>query len=240
MKKENEEFTLKELFLLFLPKFWIIFLCGVICAGVMGAYSAFLKDDTYTCSSTIFVYKERNNDSAANTYYDSMISQQMVKTYAIILESDTFLNKVIENIEDGEQYALTPEKIRSGLEIKQIDDTVVFIMQYTSGDGQLTYKIMAELAVLAETELKNFVSSTASDIKIVDYPVEPTSPDSKNVVRNALIAFIVGVVLSMIVIFAFNQFDVIIHDKKKIEDNFDIPILGVIPRQNVSSKKGGV
>ena len=43
----------------------------------------------------------------------------------------------------------------------------------------------------------------------------------------------------MVVIFVLNQFDVVIHNKKKIEDNFDIPVLGVIPRQNVASKKSG-
>lgn len=34
----------------------------------------------------------------------------------------------------------------------------------------------------------------------------------------------------MAVIFVANMLDVTIRDKKKIEDNFDIPVLGVIPR----------
>ena len=43
-------------------------------------------------------------------------------------------------------------------------------------------------------------------------------------------ANVVGAVLSMALIFVMDMFDVIIHDKKKIEDTFDVPILGVIPR----------
>ena len=237
MRKENEEFTLKELFLLFLPKFWIILLCGVICAGAVGAYSAFLQDDKYTSSATIYVYKERSSDTAANSYYDSITSQKMVKTYSIVLKSDNFLSEVISNIEDAEVYGLTTKSIKDALDIKQIDETEVFNVYFTSGDKELTYKVLSEITVLAQTELKNIVSSTASDVKIIDSPVQPKAPDSKNVVRNSLIGFLAGILVCMIVIFICNQFDVIIHNKKKIEENFDIPILGVIPRQNVSLKR---
>ena len=34
-----------------------------------------------------------------------------------------------------------------------------------------------------------------------------------------------------------NMYDVVIHDKKKLEDNFDMPILGVIPRFNTDEGK---
>ena len=239
MKRETEEFTLKELFLLFLPKLWLIILCGVIFAGAIGAYSVFLKDDTYTSSATIYVYKERANDTASNSYYDSITSQKMVKTYSIVLKSNSFLEKVISGIEDAEEYSLTPEKIKATLQIKQVDETEVFDVYYTSKNEELTYKVLSEITVLAQTEIKNMVSSTASDVKIIDEPIMPKAPDSKHVVRNALIGFIAGVVVSMVVIFLFDQFDVVIHNKKKIEDNFDIPVLGVIPRQGATVKTSG-
>ena len=41
---------------------------------------------------------------------------------------------------------------------------------------------------------------------------------------------IVGAVMAMAFVFILNIFDIVIHDKKKIQDTFDIPILGVIPR----------
>jgi len=242
MKKENEEFTLKELFLLFLPKFWIILLCGIICAGAVGVYSAFLKDDTFTSSATIYVYKERNENSsnaASSSYYDSITSQKMVKTYSIVLKSRSFLTKVIELLDDSGNYNLTPESLASAIEIKQIDETEVFNVFFTSKDKELTYKVLSGITELAKTAIKEYVSSTASDVKIIDEPVLPESADSKNVFRNSAIGFVIGFVLCMIAIFLFNQLDVVIRNKRKIEENFDIPVLGVIPRQNVFVKKSG-
>ena len=78
MKRKNEEITFKELLSIFLPKFWISILCGAIFAGAIGSYSLFLKDDEFTASATIYVYKERPTDTAANTYYDSITSEKMV------------------------------------------------------------------------------------------------------------------------------------------------------------------
>jgi capsular polysaccharide biosynthesis protein len=45
-----------------------------------------------------------------------------------------------------------------------------------------------------------------------------------------LVGVLAGMVVTMIVIFVLSIFDVIIHDRKKLEENFDIPVLGVIPR----------
>ena len=239
MRKDNSEFTLKELFSIFLPKIWIIVLCGVIFAGAIGSYSLFLKDDEFTASATIYVYKERPTDTAANTYYDSITSEKMVKTYSVVLKSRKFLSQVIASVDPDGQYGLTTKGLISAIEIKQVDETEVFDVYFTSEDKELTHKVLSEIALLARTELKDIVSSTASDVKIIDEPEMPSSPDSKHTVRNAAIGFIAGVLLSMAVIFIINQFDVVIHDKQKIEENFDLPVLGVIPRQNVTAKRNG-
>ena len=67
-------------------------------------------------------------------------------------------------------------------------------------------------------------------VKILQIAKAPSSPNSRNVLFNTMIGIAVGAVLSMALIFVMDMFDVIIHDKKKIEDTFDVPILGVIPR----------
>lgn len=236
MKKETDEFTLKDLLTLFLPKIWLIFLCGVLCAGAVGAYSAFLQEEKYTASARIYVYMDRDNESASTSYYDAMTSQKMVKTYGIVLKSGKILNKVIETIEDSEKYNLTVKGIASALEVKQIEDTEVFDVFYTSNDLELSNKVIEGINIVAQTELKEIVNSEVAEVNIID-EMYAKGPDSKHVVRNTLIAFIAGFLLAMFFVFMFNQFDVVIHNKKKIEDNFSIPVLGVIPKHNVNSKR---
>ena len=241
MIKEREEFALKELFFTLLSKIWIIVLCGAVVAGAVGIYTAFMKKDVYTASATIYVYKERANETASTAYYDSITSQKMVKTYSIVLESRTFLTKVIQSVDPNGEYGLTTAKLASALSVKQIDETEVFNVYFSSLDKDLTYVVMSKVTELAKTELKQIVNEQASDVKIIDEPEIPTSPDDKQLFMKSFLGFLVGAVIAIVVILLVDRFDIVIRDKEKIEDNFDIPVLGVIPRQDFSdnSKYGG-
>ena len=128
------------------------------------------------------------------------------------------------------KHELTPKALSSVMDIKQVDETEVFDVFFTSRDKDLTYNVLLAMTHLAPTEIKGILSAAASDVKIIDEPEMPKTPDSKHTVRNAIIGFFVGVILAMAAVFLANLFDVVIHDKKKIEDTFDVPILGVIPR----------
>jgi capsular polysaccharide biosynthesis protein len=80
----------------------------------------------------------------------------------------------------------------------------------------------------------------ALTISITEDPLQsPLSPNSRNSVKNSFWTFFITATILIAIILIANQFDTIIHDKKKIEDNLDIPIIGLIPRQSVSSKIGG-
>ena len=239
MKRKTEEITFKELLSIFLPKFWISILCGVIFAGVVVAYSTFHQKDQYTAYTTIYVYMERENNSASGTYYDVIVSEKMVKTYSIILKSRAFLSKVVEFADPEGKYGLTPNAIAAAITIKQVEGTEVFGVYCTSSNSEISYNIISGIAELAPTELKEIISSTKSDVKIIDPPVMPIRPDGKQTARNSMIGFLIGLVLSMAVLFIVNRFDIIIHDKKKIEDHFDLPVLGLIPRHVVVAKKNG-
>ena len=160
----------------------------------------------------------------------------MVKTYGIVLKSRKVLSKVIARIDDEEKNGLTVEGIASALEIKQIEETEVFDVFYTSRDLKMTNDVMEQINIIAQTELTSIVKSDAAKVNIID-ETYAKAPDSKHVLRNTLIAFAAGVLMAMIVIFVFNQFDVVIHNKKKIEDNFSIPVLGVIPKQSADSRR---
>ena len=70
-------------------------------------------------------------------------------------------------------------------------------------------------------------------VEVVDPPSTPSAPNGKNEVRNALIAFLIGFVLTTGVILIIAFADVIVRDKKKLEDHFDLPILGIIPFHDI-------
>ena len=162
----------------------------------------------------------------------------MVKVYSIVLTSDDVLNDVIASLPaEYAKYNVTASFLRSVMSISE-QGNGVFKISITTDNPQLSFALAEGIENMAPAAIKTNVQSVLS-ITIFESPKLPTYPNSKHIVRNVAIAFLVGALVSAIVVWIINVFDIVIRDKKKLEDNFDIPVLGVIPIQILSDKVKG-
>ncbi|MBQ2794232.1 MAG: hypothetical protein IKL79_04105 [Clostridia bacterium] len=235
MKKTKEEFNIRDIVSIFLPKLWIIVSVALVLALLLGFYSAFLKTDTYSSTATMLV----SNDATSlnNSVLD--VSTEMVKRCEIIIFSDEFLQKIITDVKADENYSsewrLSVSFVKGVLSMKQRGDTEFFDITVTTEDSVLSYTIVNAVAKRIESDLPELLPYDSKYIRTgtVNHAVPALNPDSKHTVRNSVIGFAAGAILSMVAVFVCTMFDVTIRDKKKIEDNFDIPVLGVIPKFEV-------
>lgn len=238
MRKRNEDFSLKELVSIFLPKLWLIVAISVVFGGVMAFYSLFVKDDTYTSTTRIHVIKDTGLDFGVS---DVEFASSYLETYVEVLTIPDFLVKVLAVFEENhtdyvseEEYQangwdkLTANSIRGCISSSTKQD--ILTISVTTSDPNLSRGIAASISEVFEKQEFLAYPSDLVKVKALQRPVPPTSPNSRKVVLNTFIGLVVGAVLSLILVFVINLYDVVIHDKKKIEDNFDIPLLGVIPR----------
>ncbi len=233
MKANKEELGFKDLLMIFVPKIWLIVIVALVFALGLGVYSGFIQSDSYTAGATMMISKS----STSINSNDRDLASDMVDTYKVVIYSNDFLLSVSDNIRNDEKYAdkdwnLTPTALSSMISIVRYDNTEAFEISVTSGDPDLAYAVATSLSMAVRDELPNRLPYEKGSIytTIINPAVPPIAPNSKNVVRNAIIGFVVGAILAMVVVFLTTMFDVTIRDIKKIEDNFDIPVLGVIPR----------
>ena len=234
MKNNNNEITIKDLLDIFLPKIWLIALVSIVCAAALGAYSAFLKPETYTASSTFSMVKvpmsgSQNETTGINpTEIEGM--QYIIKSSEHVLASRTFGETVREKLEGFE--SVTVEQIQRMVSISLMGDTTNFKLSVVSGDPALS-KAVADITYEIFPEDMKGRFSYAVKITEIDPPLMPKGPDSSNAVRNAVVGFGIGFVASMLVVFVMAKMDVVIRSRETIESAFDIPVLGVIPRYEV-------
>ena len=231
---KNKEITLKDIFELIIPKIWLILIASVLCAGITFGYFNFFKDDTYTSTSKLYVYSDTSSNGEVTTG-NIDVAKGMVEVYKIILESDKFLNSVTLKLTDT-YPEITSGQIRSMMSVSQVNDTEVFAISITSASKDLAYDVLNEIVAFAPEGIRDIVPN-ALNVKIVEDPSK-AAVNSKNSLRNSVIVFLLAAVASVVVIWISSLFDVVIRDKKKIEDNIDIPILGVIPKQENVLVKG--
>lgn len=250
MKKK--EITIKDLAEILFPKLWIVVIVSILVSAFTFVYSSFLKDDTYTDSSLHYVFKPDNTGTEITTGDNLSVAQGMVEIYKVMLEGEIFLKKVVVDIANDEAYAqykditkgITINAIRSMMNVSQYNETAVFSISITSGSPELSCVILKAIYNnLNEDQLQDIIPNTFK-ISSFKAPTEPENaksiaPNSKHTVRNTLLAFMISAVVVVVAIWVYSFFDVIIRDRKKLSDNIDIPILGVIPRHDLPTNVKG-
>ncbi len=239
MKKRNEEISVRDLVDIFLPKIWIILLVAVVLSLLLGAYSMFLKPDTYTSSAEFIISRDgaEQGNLADIDYFTTVVG--IVKK--VFLGTD-YLETLVDEIKA--EYTtvgwdfLSAKYLRSAISINANDNST-FTISVTTTSNKISHYIA--LVVYEQIKSDAFLESlpstfTSIDIHPFESPRLATSKNSKSVFTNVLIGFLVGLVGSMVVIYVVDLFDVVIRDRKKLEDSFEIPVLGVIPRYDAPEK----
>lgn len=264
MKKKNDEFSFKDLLSIFIPKMWLIAIVAIIFGGALGVYSAFIKQDTYTSTAMIMVTKNTGGSLTTSDRYlaADMVEpyEIVIKSDKFLEKVINYMeygameeaNKTSDENEKeakkeiasmlsyySAKYDLTPSMIAPMVAIKKLGDTEIFNLNVTTDDPGLSHAVAVALnkkITDREDGLSKMLTYNDVSTSTIDEPVFNGVANSKNVVRNTLIGLVGGALLTMIALYIVSMFDIMIRDRKKLDDNFDIPVLGVIPRFQIEEE----
>lgn len=224
MKKKNEEITFKDILSVFIPKVWIILLVAILFASIFAFYSSVLVEDTYTTYSVMSIRK----DTEAIQYPDIGLVESFIESVSHRIQSPDFYNRVLlyvkQNYPGYDNLSLSA--IKNSVRYLPLGNGVLKI-SVTTGNPQLSYAIAQALEVEVPGQFHSYYPNT---LKIEPYsPAFIPTANSKGTFTSLLIGFFGGAFVSAIAIWLYVALDLVIKNKKKIEDNFDIPVIGVIP-----------
>lgn len=234
--EENRDINidLRKIFSMLKKKVIFILIISIIGGVLAGCITNFFIEPKYTASIKMHVYSSSDNRVASNSTITSSeleASQRLVNTYLVVVGSNTFTQKVADKIGNG----MKPEMIRSMMSCSQIEDTLAFQVNVTSTDPQLAADVANEIANTCPEEIVRILK--VGGVEVIDYATAPTSPSSPNLKRNILIGLVFSFAVSFVFFFIKELFDTRITDEKDLEREFDIPILGTIPRLVPSAEK---
>lgn len=239
MKKQTDEISIGDLMDVFIPKLWLIVIVGILFGAALGLRSMFLVTDTYTTTAQMVmnkiptVYSEEVTNSPHSTGINAneiAAMQSLINMSEDLMHTNDFLSKVKEKlVEKNSSYSsVNISTLKSMLSISIVGEETIFTIKSVSTDKQLGYDAVGVVFDLLPGVIIDTFSSYAIQIKPVDAAGEPVH-NSKNVVRNTAVGFIGGALLSMAIIFIIFKLDVMVRSKERLEECFDIPVIGVIP-----------
>ena len=208
----------------------VILFCGLLFGLLSYAAVYLLVTPQYVASIMLYVNNASSNDGNTTiTQSDLYASTQLVNTYSAIITSETFLNQVIENAE----VDLEAESLVKKLETEAVNDTEVFTISVTDKDPKVAARIANAIADIAPSQISAIVDG--SSVKVIDYARIPTDIATPDYRKYTLIGVLLGLLISISVIFVRTIMDTTIRSESDLEE-WDLPLLGVVPDMTEAKK----
>lgn len=230
MNERNEdtiEIDLMQLFQLALARIRLIIFIVFVCTVSAFLISKFLLTPLYTASATLYVNSNKTTVSQNITINDIDTGRELVSLYAEFIESDTVLEQVAAAVSNDTEIPFTAKEIRGMLSSGGVNETALMQINVTSPSPELSQIIANAVADIAPDRITEFMDG--SSVKVVDYAKLPEFASSPNVTKNTAMGFVLGVVISLGLVFLMEFMDTRIKNEEDLKKMFDYPVIGIIP-----------
>lgn len=219
---EEQVISLSEIFEA-LKKRWIMIVAITLAATlVSGILSFFVIDPVYETSTKVFIGKEESDDAAYNSS-DINMYQQLLQTYAQAIKTKDLSSRALKGLD----YDLEASDVLGGLTVNPIASTQILEIKYKSKEPKEAMDVLKNVTNEFIVTAKELVpNGNVRVIEEVELPENPVSPNKK---MNIAIAFLLGFMVSVGLVFLLEYLDNTYKNKDQLEKELDIPVLGTIP-----------
>ena len=220
---EEQVISISEIFEA-LKKRWILIVSITLVATLIsGVLSFFVIKPTYETSTKVFIGKEESNQEGYNTN-DIQMYQKLLQTYAETIKTNEVVQAAINSTNNTD---LTVKDVKECLTVTPITDTQILQIKYQNNDPEVARSIIEnitnEFVILSKELVPN---GNVRVIEAVQLPEDPVAPNKK---MNIAIAFLLGLMVSVGLVFLLEYLDNTYKNKDQLEKELGIPVLGAIP-----------
>lgn len=220
---EEQVISISEIFEA-LKKRWILIVSITLVATLIsGVLSFFVIKPTYETSTKVFIGKEESNQEGYNTN-DIQMYQKLLQTYAETIKTNEVVQAAINSTNNTD---LTVPAVKGALTVTPVSDTQILQIKYQNKSPEVAKEILEgitnEFVILAKELVPN---GNVRVIEAVQLPENPVAPNKK---MNIAIAFLLGLMVSVGLVFLIEYLDNTFKSKEELERELDIPVVGIIP-----------
>lgn len=228
----NQNIKIIDILYLIMRRKWMIFSLMLVFTLSGYIYSNITYVQVYSATSSMVVNTNTsNNTSGTPVGADIYLAQNLVDTYTLILKSDRVTQYVVEKLE----LDLSTGEIASYISLSAAKDTQILYATVTCTQPELAVAIantIMEVAPKAMTETVGIGS-----VNVLDVAKASAASSSKEKIKTAIYAGIIGMVLGMGIAFLWGIFKNNIKNASDVEEKFLIPSLGEIIHIRRNRKK---
>lgn len=220
----EETIDLREYIEIIRKRFLIILIITLTATFISAIVSFFALDPVYEASTTLMVNKDKNEESSIINYQDVMLNQKLVVTYGEISKSRSVLDKVINDLNLDMEF----EELKEKITVTPVKDTEIMKIKVQDKDPKVAKKIANKIPQVFTEEVIRITK--ADSVQVIDYAKVPKNPIKPNKMMNVAIAFVLGIMIGLFVVFTIEYMDNTIKTTQDIERHLELTVMGVIPQ----------
>ncbi len=240
---ETKELDIKELFKIILKRLWIIIIIPVIAVIISAYVNIKVFVPVYQANTTLLIAGLSNiaastggttNNNGNNTlnFEDIVAGQTLVSEYSEIINSTRVTSAVVKDLNDS---SITEETLRSMISIEAVNGTRIIDISIQGTDPAKAAKIADVVAAAFTEEIKLLYK--IDNVNIIDKAEIPKNPIAPTKKKNIAIAGLVGLLLSVGIVFLIEFMDNTIKTSDDVERHLGLNVIGSIPVNIVEKGK---
>lgn len=221
-------------------RFWVIVLTAALITGTVTGFGL-MQTPIYQASSEVLVgqVKENNTDSWAGTAGDIAGIQDFTLTLVEAIDSRPVAEAAIKKLD----LQTTPEAFLGGLSAMQVPETQFVTITYVDSDPKRAQEAANAVAAASADLTSKIGPNTTITARVWEPATVPVAPISPDLVRNGILALVLGTMLGIGLVFMLEQLDNSWRSPDEVEQISGVPTFAIVPRFRApkvkpESKKG--
>ena len=220
-----EEINLKDFYGYYKKYTLAIIIVCLLFLIVALVYNIAFKTPMYSTSTTILLVKNETADKEDSIdQNDITLNQKLVSTYRQIIKSRLVLEQVIKKQELNYSF----EKLYKEVQVSAVEDTEIIRITVTDESATNACNIANEIASVFDKEVKQIYN--INNVSIIDVALVPNTPSNDNVIRDGVLAVLIGFVFMSAVVFVIFYFDDTIRDTETMESDLGLSVIAKVFR----------
>lgn len=224
-RDQTTEISLVDILLSLKSHIVLVILITVLFAGLFWAVSKFVIVPTYDSTVKFYIEAAMTDEDNPGVGLQAVnLAQRIANTYIELMKTNSFYNLLVEEL--GVDLSVT--ELRDMVSYKSVQDTEILEASVRTTDPDLSLIIASTIATVAPDAM-NEIKSTAT-LTVIDQPLRAATQSTPHVMRNTALGLILGLFLGSMLAIIIDMFNIKIRTEEDITKNFDITIIGVVPK----------
>ncbi len=216
---------IRKIIAMVLRKWPVIVITAFICAVALYVFSSVYVTPIYAAKATMIVNKSQYQASEQNqmSYNDILMTQKLVKSYSLIMTSNTNLELVQKDLDTE----MSVSAIKKSIKVSSVGETEVLQITVEHADPVLATNIANALVKVSPATIIRVIK--AGSAEVIDYATIPNVPIKPVVWQYGALGALIGIMLALAMIFLRDYFDNTFKTEDDIRNVLDLPVITSLP-----------